>query len=74
MDPFNKLEIVNGIPAQCRCERHRKILEVLQILTKLDPFDVVDNIQERHTSTGIVCRLLCDVSDRLMDGEMDRLT
>ena len=53
VDTLDKLEIVDGITPQCRREWHREVFEGLQMISQIDALDVVDDVQERHTGTGI---------------------
>lgn len=57
MYPFDKIEVTDSVPSQCRGEWHSKVLELLQILAQVNSFDIIDNVQKRHTSTGIASRL-----------------
>lgn len=57
MYPFDEVEVTDRVSSQCRGKWHSKVLELLQILAKVNSFDIIDNVQKCHTSTGIASRL-----------------
>ena len=56
---LDKLEIANGITSQSRTKVCSKAPELAKILTKLNPGDVVDDVQESYACTCIVGSLFC---------------
>lgn len=53
MHAFDKFKVVDGIATQRRREWHGKVSKVSQVLPKVDTGNVVDDIQQCHTGTGI---------------------
>jgi hypothetical protein len=60
MYSLDKLEVVNCIAPECRGKWHGEILELLQVLSKVNVGYVVDDIQEGYTGTCVARRLALD--------------
>lgn len=58
MDSFYELEVADSISPKSGCEIHRELFEALELRPKLDPLNIIDDVQESHTSACIIHRLL----------------
>ena len=54
MNFFDEFEIGNGITSQSRTEVLGETLELLQVVAKFNPRDVIDYIQESHARTRAI--------------------
>ena len=50
---LDKLKIIDCVASQGWREWHRKLLEVLEVFSQVDPGDVIDNVKQRHARTSI---------------------
>jgi hypothetical protein len=60
MYPLHKLEVIDGISPQSRCKWHRELFKVTEILSEVNARDIVHNVEQSHTSTGIAGSLSPD--------------
>lgn len=54
VNSFYELKIPDRIPTKGWREGHGEFLEALELRTKLNTLDVIDNIQQSYTGTCIV--------------------